>query len=114
MTAIEQAVQGLCFYTLVVNSPVLSGSMKAHIELDPNGIKIDAPFYDLKEWNKSHRIIYTGAVVNGMTAYAKWVNDVGAFGRHNKSEHWVNRALYDACTIIANQIGAVVINGLPL
>lgn len=118
MTNLEQEIQALCFYNLIVNSPILSGSMQAHIQLGYGNsgfqIVIDAPFYDMKEWEKNKRLVYTGANKNGITAYAKWVNDVGAFGRHNKSEHWVNRVLNDSCTVIANKIGATVINGLPL
>ena len=118
MTSLEQQLQFLCFYNLLINCPILSGSMKKHVELGFDGnnlqIVIDAPFYDMKQWKKTGQIIYTGAVKNGFTAYAYWVNEVGAFGRHNKSEHWVNRALNEACLIMANQIGAVVINGLPL
>lgn len=118
MTILEQQLQFLCFYNLVMQSPVLSGSMQAHIQLGYTGdefaIIIDAPFYDMKEFKKNHNLVYTGKVINGMEAYAYWVNEVGAFGRHNKSEHWVNRVLNDCCLMIAGQIGAQVINELPL
>lgn len=118
MTDLEEKIQMLCFYNLIMQSPVLSSSMQAHIQLGYTGdgfaIMIDAPFYDMKEWKKNHNLVYTGEIKNGMSAYAYWVNESGGFGRHNKSEHWVNRVLNDCCRMIASEIGAEVINELPL
>ena len=108
----------LCFYNLVMQSPVLSGSMQAHIQFgygnDGFEIIIDAPFYDQKEFRKNHNLVYTGEIKNGKTAYAYWVNEMGAFGRHNKSEHWVNRVLNECCQAVASEIGGTVINELQL
>ena len=42
------------------------------------------------------------------------VNKFGAFGKHNKSEGWVNRSILDVVNTIANEIGAEVINELGL
>jgi len=119
MTALEEKIQLLCFYNLIIQSPVLSGNMQSMIKLGYTGdgfaIMIDAPFYDQKEFRKNGNIVHTGEVKKGgIIAYANWVNEVGAFGRHNKSEHWVNRVLNDCCMIIAASIGATVINELPL
>lgn len=118
MTELQEKLQFLCFYNLVMQSPVLSSSMQNHIQIgygnDGFQIVIDAPFYDAKEWEKNKQLVYTGAIKNGMSAYAYWVNEVGAFGRHNKSEHWVNRVLNEACLALAGEIGAEVINELQL
>ena len=106
-------LHALLFSNLVMSSPVLSGNMKSFIKTDIKAdsmdIVIDAPFYDMKRWEKDKVIVHTGAVVNGRTAYAEWVNRLGAFGRHNKSERWVNRAILEVVQAIANEIGAEVI-----
>ena len=46
--------------------------------------------------------------------YAYWVNEMGGFGTHNKSEHWVNRSMYEVALEFANKLGAEIINKLPL
>lgn len=99
---------------LVNQSPVLSGNMRHHIKgmgMDKNKatIMITAPSYDLNKWRKKGVIIYTHRY-----NYANWVNEIGAFGKRNKSMHWVNRACYDIAQIVANEIGGEVINELPL
>ena len=107
---IIEKTHNLLYTNLLLKSPVLSGSMKMHIQ--DNGereIVIDAPFYDLKEWNKTGNIVYTGKVYNGVSAYASIVNEMGAFGKHNKSEGWVNRAILEVANVIANEIGAEVV-----
>lgn len=114
-----EKLYGLVFYNLHAQSPVLSGNMRSLIQTSQAYgsefvIVIDAPFYDMKEWQKNHQIVHTGKTVNGQTAYAQMVNDVGAFGRHNKSEHWVNRVCVEAAITLASEIGADVINELEL
>lgn len=108
-------------FILESTCPVLSGNMKAHLEITEIGtnsitICVSAPFYDLNEWRKSGAIIYTGSPKKwpNMTDYALWVNDKGAFGKGNKSKHWINRVSYQAANLIANTIGAIVINNLDL
>ena len=114
-----EKLYGLVFYNLHAQSPVLSGNMLGHIQTSQAYgtefvIVIDAPFYDMKEWQKNRQIVHTGATVNGQTAYAQMVNDVGAFGRHNKSMHWVNRVCVQSAITLASEIGAEVINELEL
>lgn len=104
---------------LRINSPVLSGNMKQHIELvsingDEVTFCIDAPFYDLNKWKKDNIIVYTYKNINGKTAYAESVNESGGFGTHNKSEHWINRSCYAAAEVVANELGATLINELEL
>lgn len=119
MDGIVEKIQSLLYSNLVFSSPILSGNMQSFIQLGlitPGTCEIimEAPFYDMKKWKKEGVIQHTGKIVNGHTDYAAWVNDIGAFGTHNKSEHWVNRVCLDVCTAIANEIGAIVINELPL
>ena len=100
-------------------SPILSGNMQSHIEVvevkeNEATICIKAPFYDTKEWEKTGNIILTGANYNGITDYAMWVNNNGAFSKGNKSQHWVNRTCKEVAEIIASEIGAEVRNTLPL
>ena len=109
----------LLFGVLLTSSPVLSGNMKSFIQITDYSenecrIVIDAPFYDESKWNKEKVIVHTGELVKGKSAYAEWVNKSGGFGTHNKSEHWVNRACVEVANIIANEIGAEVINELEL
>ena len=116
---IVEKLHSLLHFDLVLNSPVLSGNMKSWIELgditpDTREIVIFAPFYDMKKWEKEHTIFYTGEIIDGKSDYAQEVNDMGAFGRHNKSEHWVNRCCVEVARAIANEIGGIVINELPL
>lgn len=105
-----EELHNLIYTNLVMQSPVLSGNMKANISSMKLGeICISGPAYDLKKWKKDKVIVHTGG-----PDYANEVNISGAFGRHNKSEHWVNRVLFDSVSVIANEIGAIVINELPL
>jgi hypothetical protein len=118
MSDIEK-LHALIFYNLHSQSPVLSGNMRSLIQTSQAYgtefvIMIDAPFYDAKEWEKTKTIVHTHDVINGKTAYAQWVNDIGAFGKHNKSMHWVNRVCVQAATMLASEIGAEVINELEL
>lgn len=106
---------------LYLSCPVLSGNMRHHIDLntmlqsdEEAVIVISAPFYDQKEWEKNHKIVFTGKSVNGKHDYAEWVNAIGPFGRAGRSTHWVNRSIYEVVTAIANEIGAEVVNELPL
>lgn len=106
MTIIEQAYN-LLHSTLLATCPVLSGNMKQHIETGKISehemeIIIKAPFYDMKEWNKNHRIVHTKQEIKGYTDYAFWVNKSGAFGTGNKSKGWVNRS----CIAMANTLAA--------
>ncbi len=114
-----EKLTALLFGTLIINSPVMSGNMKSLIQITRYGlneceIMIDAPFYDIPRWKKDKTIIHTGETINGKQAYAEWVNKAGGFGTHNKSEHWANRTCVEVAKIIANQIGATVINELQL
>lgn len=114
-----EKLYALVFYNLHTQVPVLSGNMSMFIETsEAYGsefvIVIDAPFYDMKKWQKTGAILHTGEIKNGRTAYAQAVNDSGAFGKHNKSEHWVNRVCVEAATALASEIGADVINELEL
>lgn len=114
-----EKLYALVFYSLHAQSPVLSGNMLSFIQTSQAYgtefvIEIDAPYYDMKEWQKNRQIVHTGASINGKTAYAQAVNDVGAFGSRNKSMHWVNRVCVEAATALASEIGADVINELEL
>ena len=114
-----EKLYALVFYNLYCQSPVLSGNMLSLIQTsEAYGsefvIMIDAPFYDMKEWQKNKQVVHTNKTVDGKTAYAQWVNDIGAFGTHNKSMHWVNRVCVGAAITLANEIGAEVINELEL
>lgn len=114
-----EKLTSLLFSVLITSSPVLSGNMQSLIQIDRFGIDessivIDAPFYDMKRWQKEGVVVHTGATIYGKTSYAEWVNNLGGFATHNKSEHWVNRACVEVANIIANEIGATVINELEL
>lgn len=112
---IVEKINGLLFESLILQSPILSGNMLMNIKQEnTNTILIEAPFYDLKKWGKEGIIVHTGENRNGKTDYAVDVNLEGGFGTHNKSEHWVNRCIVSVCQIVANEIGAEVINELPL
>ncbi len=118
MTDAEK-LYALVFYDLHAQSPVLSGNMLSLIQTSQAYgtefvIMIDAPFYDQKEWEKNKTVVHTGATIDGKTAYAQWVNDLGGFGTGNKSMHWVNRVCVQAAIAIASEIGAEVINELEL
>ena len=114
-----EGIQSLLFMNLVNKSPILSGNMQMNIQCGittPSEceIVIEAPFYDMKKWKKDKVIVKTGENFKGKTDYAYWVNELGGFATHNKSEHWVNRCMYEVALEIANQLGAEVINRLPL
>lgn len=119
MTNDAEKLYALVFYNLYTQVPVLSGNMASLIQTsEAYGsefvIVIDAPFYDMKEWEKNKQIVHTGEVKNGRTAYAEAVNAIGAFGKRNKSMHWVNRVCVEAATALASELGADVINELEL
>lgn len=109
----------LTYSNLIIQAPVMSGNMKSHIQVgkiedDEIEIIISAPFYDVNKWKKTKEISYTRESYNGITDYANWVNELGGFARHNDSEHWANRVLYDSAQAIATEIGGEVINELQL
>ena len=106
---------------LYLSCPVMSGNMRHHIDVntilksdEEVEIVISAPFYDLKEWQKNHRIVFTGAVINGKHDYAYWVNALGAFAKGGRDVNWVHRAIYEAVCTFASEIDAEVINELSL
>ena len=112
-------LQSLLFMNLLNKSPVLSGNMVTSIGCGLTTPKqaeiiIEAPFYDLNKWKKDKTIVRTGEIKRGYTDYAALVNEVGGFGTHNKSENWVNRAIFEVVSEIANGINATVINRLEL
>ena len=114
-----EKLYSLVLYNLHTQVPILSGNMSMFIQTSQAYgtefvILIEAPFYDRKEWKKTGMIKHTGETRDGKTDYAQWVNDVGAFGTHNKSMNWVNRVCVEAATAIASEIGATVINELEL
>ena len=114
MEKIVEKIHALLFTNLVMSSPVLSGNMQSLIQTNYSGqstkeIIIDAPFYDPKKWEKEKVVVHTGETINGYTAYAEWVNKYGAFFKHNKSEGWVNRAILNVVTTIANEVGGQVV-----
>lgn len=102
--------------TLVALCPVLSGNMKMSISIEQIDEKtaqvvISAPFYDLAKWKQTGEIEHTGkgwAKNPQITDYAMWVNNIGAFGTHNKSEHWVNRTCKSVMDVIGSEIGGEV------
>lgn len=112
MQEIVDKIHSLLYSKLTMDVPVLSGNMSMNISANGSEIIIDAPFYDMKRWLKDGTIIHTGRIINGKTAYAEWVNRLGGFATHNDSEGWVNRAVLDVVNIIANEIGAEVIDEL--
>lgn len=114
MEHLVETLHALLLSNLMISSPVLSGNMKSFIQTGEIGeheanVIIDAPFYDLKKWEKEGVVVHTGETIEGRTAYAEWVNRLGAFGRPNKSQFWVNRAILEVCYVIANEIGAEVV-----
>lgn len=123
MTKELQALSALVKMYLEEMAPILSGNLYREIviaelvNVSDHEITfcINAPFYDTKEWRKKGVIIHTNKVYKkeygNITDYAMWLNDVGAFGTHNQSMHWVNRALNEAASLIPN---AEIINKLEL
>ena len=106
---------------LPISCPVLSGNMKSHISIvevkDREAtICIEAPFYDVAEFERTGKLVYIGSPQKypDVTDYAMWVNEKGAFGKHNKSQFWVNRVCNEVAETIASEIGAEVDNKLPL
>jgi len=121
MTRVLEQLYTLLNENLYLSCPVLSGNMRNHIDMntvlkdsEEVEIVISAPFYDLKEWEKNHRIVFTGDIVDGMHDYAYWVNALGAFGKGGRDVNWVHRAIYEVCCAVASEIGAEVVNELPL
>lgn len=107
-------MHSLLFTALTLKSPVLSGNMKTYIQTGDISEKqmeiiIDAPFYDMKQWLSSGVIIHTGETILGRTAYAEWVNRLGGFATHNRSEGWVHRAILEVANVIANETGAEIV-----
>ena len=116
---IVEELTSLLLADLIMQSPRLSGNMKDHIKIVEFGehttkIEISAEFYDTNLWRKSGVITFTGANYDGITNYPMWVNEIGAFGKHNKSEHWVNREVNNVCETIANEYNGEVRNELEL
>ena len=114
-----EKLYALVFYNLHTQVHMLSGNMASLIQTSQAYgtefvIMIDAPFYDAKEWEKNKRVVHTRKTVDGKTAYAEWVNSIGAFGTHNKSMYWVNRVCLQSAMTLASEIGAEVINELEL
>lgn len=113
-----EELQLMIYYNLVLQSPVLSGNMQNMIDalglygLDPvndeSRILITAPTYDMKKWKKEGVIIH-----DFRYNYAESVNEEGAFGRHNSSEHWVNRVINRCCDEFARKHGGRVEKYLP-
>lgn len=104
---IQDELKQLIYYELVVQSPVLSGNMQNFISgmgFQMEGILITAPSYDMKKWRKDKEIVH-----NYKFNYANAVNEVGAFGTHNKSEHWVNRVCNMCSQMIASKYHGKVI-----
>lgn len=115
MDSLHEELTMLVMSSLEIDCPVLSGNMASHIATEEMGngfsrIGISGPSYDLKEYNKTGRIVY-----NGRYDYAISVNNVGAFnGTSVKSRHWANRAVEKACRIIASKYNAEVIVNVEL
>ncbi len=106
---------------LYLSCPIMSGNMRHHIDVntvlkgdEEVEIVISAPFYDLKEWQKNHKIKFTGAIIDGKHDYAYWVNALGAFAKGGRDVHWVHRAIYEAVCTLASEIDAEVVNELPM
>lgn len=119
MTQELDQLSSLIKFYLEEMAPILSGNMFREIttaelvSVSDNEVTfcINAPFYDMKKWRENGAIIHTGKKYGDISDYAMWVNDVGAFGKHNKSMHWVNRVCDMCARIMPN---AEVINKLEL
>ena len=117
MTAFEE-LQQLIYYNLIVNAPILSENTQNMISalglygLDPVNnearILVTAPSYDMNQWKKNKVIIH-----NYDYDYAKSTNERGGFGKHNDSEHWVNRVINKCCEEFARRNGGRVEKYLP-
>lgn len=105
----------LVYTNLQLECPILSGNMSSHIEIEEIQdkyavISISGPSYDLKKYAKEGIIEYTGEF-----DYAISVNNVGAFGgRSEKSKHWANRSIANACKIIGQIYNAEVVMDVEL
>lgn len=73
--------------------------------------KFTSRFY--RGYGKIYKLTHTTVGRTDFTHYAFLLNAVGAFGS-GRHQFWVNRAVYNACVMYANQIGANVINHLEL
>jgi len=119
MTQELQTLSTLIKMYLEQLSPVLSGNMRNEINtthllrVNDHDVLfcVEAPFYDMKKWKETGVIVHTNKKIDKITDYAMWVNEVGAFGSHNESMHWLNRALNDVARVMPN---AEVINELEL
>lgn len=116
---IVEELSSLLLADLIMQSPRLSGNMKDNIKIVEMGehkiiIELSAKFYDMAIWNQNKSLVFTGKNYNGITDYPLWVNEIGAFGKHNKSEHWVNREVNNVCEVIANEYNGEVHNELEL
>ena len=122
MTEIQKMIEmihSLLYTELELESPVLSGNMKSLISEsinDPSDreILIEAPFYDQGIWQKTGAVVHTGQNYKGITDYSLWVNLLGGFATHNKSQGWVNRCITTAVDSVANIYGAEVIYDLSV
>ena len=101
--------------SLLLNCPVLSGNMKANVQIEDiesnfARISISAPSYDISKWKKTGIIEH-----DGKYDYAISVNEVGAFGgKSTKSKHWVNKTIVNACRIIGSLYNAEVVVNVDL
>lgn len=114
MTEELEKLSSLLEKTLVNSAPVLSGNTQSHISIvdvkeNEVTICVEAQYYDLDKWKKDKVIVFTSP-----NNYANFVNLYGGFGRGNDSMYWANRACYEVCEIIANEIGGILKNDLPL
>lgn len=68
----------------------------------------------LQVYEYRKRSVMRGSI-RGVTSYAMWVNNYGAFCTGNSSKHWCNRACFEACNIMASELkNCEVINELEL
>ena len=122
MDNVVEKLHSLLFSTLINNCPVMSGNMRNSIRQGmPGEIVIEAPYYDIPHWERTREIVYVlTEIVSKRYAtvvqlhYANDVNEYGAFYSGNESRHWVNRAIIEAVQPIASELGAEIVNELPL
>ena len=124
MDNVVEKLHSLLFSTLINNCPVMSGNMRSSIRQGtPGEIVIEAPYYDIPHWRRTREIVHvlTKIVSKRYTTvrevqlhYANDVNEYGAFHSGNDSRHWVNRAIIEAVQPIASELGAEIVNELPL
>lgn len=100
---------------LKLDSPVLSGNMKSHINIESVSdseivLSISGPSYDLPKWEETGQIIYTNEY-----DYALSVDTLGAFGgKSKKSKRWIEKSLKKSCDIKANEWEAEVVCNVQL